>query len=99
MSGGASTSRVDSPLAEANYQIPILWLAFFTEENITPVLIRYDRDANGQWLRRPEPTLFASRQEGLAAYARRKDAIRNKLGAAHARYVDDWERMLGACRT
>lgn len=69
------------PLAEANYQIPILWLALFTEANI---------------VRQPEPTLFTSRQEGLATYARRRDALRKKLGAARACYVDDWERMLAS---
>jgi hypothetical protein len=77
---------VGPPLAEANYQIPILWLALFTEANITTVTK----------MEPPEPTLFTSRQDALATYERRKGALRKKLGAARASSVDDWERMLAS---
>jgi hypothetical protein len=85
-----------APLAEANGQFPVLWLALFTPANVTNVLVGYDKDAKGAWIKRPGPTLFTSRQEGLATYARRKGAIRNKLGTACARYIDDWERLLAS---
>jgi hypothetical protein len=71
-------------------------MALFTEANITTAMVGYDRDANGALLMRPEPTVLASEQEALAIYARRKDAIRDRMSPAYAQHVDEWERLLAS---
>ena len=94
--GDVNVEEEGYALAEAKYQVPILWMALFTEANITTAMVAYDRDANGELLRSPEPTVFASKQEALATYARRKDALRNIIGPAYAQHVDEWERLLAS---
>jgi len=85
-----------APLAEANYQVPILWMALFTDANLTTGVFGAGEDASGKRLTRTGLTLFTTRQDALATYARRKDGIRKKLGPARAQYIDDWERLLGS---
>jgi hypothetical protein len=85
----------DGVLLEANYQVPLLWLALFTPADIQRISLPLDEYGDGEI---PEtiPTMFAKTEDALRRYAGRKGALREALDAQHHEAMDEWERFLAA---
>jgi len=82
-----------SKLIGANYQVPILWLALFTQEDIQHISLPLDEWGDGVT---PVimPTLIARTSDALRKYAERRDRLRAKL-PEQAEYFDEWEAFIG----
>ncbi len=80
-------------LLSANYQVPILWLSLFSQDDLRRIALPLDEYGDGST---PEtmPVMFARTTDALSRYAARKDALRLALDPQHHEQIDEWERFL-----
>src|SRR2546428_6846148 len=80
-------------LLAASYQIPVLWLAMFSDGDLTTVKTRVKKDG-GQELTEDLPTLVSSTQEAIRRYQSRRPLLHSKIPQNHSQHVDEWETFL-----
>jgi hypothetical protein len=82
-------------LLAASYQIPVLWLAMFSEASLTAVKTRVRR-ADGQELIEELPTLASSTQEAISRYESRRSLLQQKLSQNYGQHIGEWESFIAS---
>ena len=82
-------------LLGANYQLPILWLALFDQDDLTTVPVACTNGAGDQIIENI-PTLFTSTAKAKATYASRRTALVQALGAECVPYIAEWESFISS---
>src|SRR4030095_3826862 len=75
-------------LLAASYQIPVLWLAMFSDADLTTVKPRVQK-ADGKELPEELPTLTSSTEEAVRRYLYRIPLRSLKIPQNHLQHVDE----------
>ena len=82
-------------LLAASYQIPVLWLAMFSDADLTTVKTRL-QTADGQEFTEDLPTLASPAQEAVRRYQSRRSLLHRKIPQNYSKHVDEWETFLAS---
>lgn len=83
----------DAILAAASYQVPLLWLALFSTDNITSVDMPLE-DVEGHESIGAVPTLLCPTSESKERYASLKPRLLNTVPAPLHPHIAEWETLL-----
>ena len=80
-------------LVAANYQIPVLWLAMFSKEDIKTVPTRM-HDASGNEVVEHVPSFMAPVAQAVLLYEARRPTLAAVIPERYRPYVDEWEAFI-----
>ncbi len=82
-------------LLAASYQIPILWLALFSEIDIKIVATRM-QDANGNEIIERVPTLVSRVSKAVQRYQARRSVLAAAIPESYHPHIEEWEAFISA---
>jgi hypothetical protein len=82
-------------LLAASYQIPVLWLAMFSDADLTTVKTRVLK-ADGVEVTEDLPTLASSTQEAIGRYQSRRSLLQRKIAPSYTQHMDEWESFMAS---
>ncbi len=82
-------------LLAASYQIPVLWLAMFSDADLATARTRV-RKADGREVTEDLPTLASSTHEAMGRYQSRRSLLMRKIARDYAQHIGEWERFMAS---